>query len=166
MLMVEYCFIFVAILGKKVYIFFFLWWVDGDNSYWQLSTVCCSKFPAVTQHVWKGGLRKSDGWSGKPDGWSRSMREMPRGMREIPMSMREMARRVKDARRMADGCSVVHPYYYRNHDTWPQIYGKTTESYGWSGKLSRMCYNHLDSLYGCCTYHVKIFSHAGSWRRF
>ncbi len=32
-------------------------------------------------------------------------------------SMREMPRRVKDARRMADGCSVVHPYYYAYHDT-------------------------------------------------
>ncbi len=47
---------------------------------------------------------------GKPDNCSRSMREMPRSMREIP-------RRVKDAPKMADGCSVVHPYYYCNHDT-------------------------------------------------
>ncbi len=31
-------------------------------------------------------------------------------------SIREMPRIVKDARRMADGCSVEHPYYYHNHD--------------------------------------------------
>ncbi len=35
--------------------------------------------------------------------------------------MREMPRRVNDAWRMSDSCSVVHPYYYCNHDTWPQI---------------------------------------------
>ncbi len=46
----------------------------------------------------------------------RGMREMPRIMREMPASMRKMPRRVKDVQRMADGCSVVHPYYYCNHD--------------------------------------------------
>ncbi len=88
--------------------------------------VCCSEFPPVTQWVWQGGLRKPDGWSGKPDDCSRSMREMPRDMRVMPRSkremsrsMREMPRRVKDARRMA--CSIVHRYYYCNHDMWPQI---------------------------------------------
>ncbi len=35
----------------------------------------------------------------------------------LPRSMGEMPRRVKHARRMVDGCSVVHPYYYCNHDT-------------------------------------------------
>ncbi len=34
----------------------------------------------------------------------------------LPRSMREMPRRVKDAQRMADGCLVVHPYYYHNYD--------------------------------------------------
>ncbi len=48
---------------KKINIYIFLWWVDGDNAYWRLSMVCCSKVPVVTQ-VWQGGLRKPDGWSG------------------------------------------------------------------------------------------------------
>ncbi len=132
---VEYCFIFVAILGTKVEIHFFLQWIDGDNGYWWLSTVCCCEFPAITQWVWQGGLRK-------PDDCSRSMREMPRGtrkmptsMREMPRSMKEMPMRVKDARRMADGCSVVHPYYYNNHDTWLQIYFKLQRATDSQGSL-------------------------------
>ncbi len=32
--------------------------------------------------------------------------------------------RFQGGSRKADGCSIVHPYYYRNHDTWSQIYGK------------------------------------------
>ncbi len=46
-----------------------------------------------------------------------------------------MPRRVKDARRMADSCSVVHPYYYRNHDTWLQIYGKLLRATDGQGSL-------------------------------
>ncbi len=34
----------------------------------------------------------------------------------LPRIMREMPRRVKDVRRMADGCSIVHPNYYCNYD--------------------------------------------------
>ncbi len=59
MLMVENCFLHVAILGKKKLEFVFLQSVDGDNSYWQLSMVCCSEFPVVTR-VWQGGLHKLD----------------------------------------------------------------------------------------------------------
>ncbi len=43
--------------------------------------------------------------------------------------------RVKDARRMADGCSIMHPYYYRNYDMWPQIYGKLQRGTDGQGSL-------------------------------
>ncbi len=34
---------------------------------------------------------------------------------------------------------------------------RSLQGYGWSEKLSRMCNNHPDSLYGCCTEHVTFF---------
>ncbi len=36
---------------------------------------------------------------------------------------------------MAYGCSVVHLYYYGNHDMWPQIYGKLQMATGSQGSL-------------------------------
>ncbi len=57
---------------------------------------------------------------------------------------------------MADGCSVVHLYHYHNHGMYLKIYGKLWRDT--DGKLNRMCYDHSDSLYGCCTEHVTIFS--------
>ncbi len=116
--------------------------------------VCCSEFPVVTQLVWKGGLRKSNVSSGKPDYCSRSTREMPRGMKDMPRSMRKMQRRVKDARIMADGCSVLHPYYYHNHDMWPQIYGKVYRATDGQGSLvecaTNMPWFTLRMMHGLC----------------
>ncbi len=101
--------------------------MDSDNGYWQLSMVHCSEFPAVTQSVWQGGLRKPDGWSRKPDDCSRSMRKMPRSLQNL-----------------SKGSLMLD---------------------GWS-KLSRMCFDNLDSLYRCCPEHLTVFQHAESWRMF
>ncbi len=76
----------------------------------------------------------------------------------------ECIKRVKDARRMADGCSIVHSYYYHNHDMWPQIYSKLWRAM--NDQLSRMSYDHPDSCYRYCTEHITIISHAESWRMF
>ncbi len=126
---VEDCFIFIAILGKKVGIYIFLRWVDGDNGFWWLSMVCCSEYPTATQWVGQGGLRKPDRWSGIVQGaWGRCQ-----GAWERCQGTRGTAKeglpwgRYQGGSRMLEGwqvCSVVHPYYYCDHNTWPQIYGK------------------------------------------
>ncbi len=47
----------------------------------------------------------------------------------------ESIKRVKDAWRMANGCYVVHPYYYCNPGTWPQIYSKLRRATDGHGSL-------------------------------
>ncbi len=66
---------------------------------------------------------------------------------------------VMDSQRMADSYSVVHLYYYHDHNTWLQIYSKLRRGYGCSGKLSRMCYDQPDSPYRCSMENVKFFPH-------
>ncbi len=69
-----------------------------------------------------------------------------------------------DARRMADGSSIVHSYYYHKHDTWLQIYSKLWRVMDGQGSLVECSYNHLDSLSRCRMEHVATFQHAESWQ--
>ncbi len=90
---------------------------------------------AVIYGIWQGGLCKPDGWSGKPDDCSRSMREMPRRMQNLSRG------------------SVVHPYYYHNHNIWPQIYGKLRRDTDGQGNLVECTTNipiHFTMLHRTC----------------
>ncbi len=103
----------------------FLWWVVGDNGYWWLSTICCSKFPIVRQWVRPGGLCKSFSVWGKADDCSRSTRKMSRSTQNL----------LRGSQMLDGGCSVVHPYYYCNHNMWPQIYSKLLRAMDGLGSL-------------------------------
>ncbi len=104
-------------------------------------------------------------WQGDDQGLFKEHERDAKEQEGLPRSMREIPRRVKDAQRMADGCCIVYPYYdfkrvTLNHDTLPQMYGNLRRAMDGQGSNSRMRYDHPDSLYGCCTDHVTIFSHA------
>ncbi len=102
--MVEHCFIFVAILGKKSwYIYCFLWWVEGDNGYWGLSTYTAANFQWLHNEF------------GRVD-YVNLMNDQG-----LFKKHKEMPKRVNDARRITGDCSIVHPYYYHKHDTWSQM---------------------------------------------
>ncbi len=71
--------------------------------------------------------------------------------------------RVTGARQLADCFSVVCIHTITiiiTHDH------RSMADYGWSLKISRTCYDHPNSLYGCRTEHVTIFSRAKCFEHF
>ncbi len=115
---VENCFIFVAILGKKVDIYFFLQGVDLTTVIGCYLRYVAANFQWLYNEFGRVGyvnLTDDEGLFKEHEGDAKGGEGDAKEHMGLPRGMREMRRGVKEGRWMANDCSIVHPYYYHNH---------------------------------------------------